>query len=264
MSRTVFPPPPAGCHRTVLLQCGLPRTGNRGGAEPCDLFFALAPRSHDHQGDSRRQEVGYAGGEDEEMWGSMGGGRVSEGKEGGEVSTTTAPNPPPPSEAQPPPNPPPRNESFLWSRPTKATTGHPPAQKAQTPHHHHHCTAYEGRPRPQTHQPPQDRHRNPPPPPTKTDTPKGAEKKDNRHGDPIVGTVVHVPYPNGAERGTIRGIRGRKYGAVWVEYPGGTTLYEVSRSLLFPTPEEAERHREQARGGGQEEGQTPHPHKRSV
>ena len=52
-----FPSPPlAGCHRTVLLQCGLPRTGHRGVAEPCDLFFALAPRSHDHQGDSRRNK----------------------------------------------------------------------------------------------------------------------------------------------------------------------------------------------------------------
>ena len=40
----------------------------------------------------------------------------------------------------------------------------------------------------------------------------------------------------------MRGVHGRKYGAVWVEYPGGTTLYEVSRSLLFPTLEEAERY----------------------
>ena len=34
-----------------------------------------------------------------------------------------------------------------------------------------------------------------------------------------------------------------------MEYPGGTTLYEVSRSLLFPTLEEAERYREEARAG---------------
>ena len=51
-------PPRAGCHRTVLLHCGLPRTGHRGVAEPCDLFFALAPRSHDHQGDSRPSHGG--------------------------------------------------------------------------------------------------------------------------------------------------------------------------------------------------------------
>ena len=91
----------------------------------------------------------------------------------------------------------------------------------------------------------------PSPHPTKTDTPKGAtaEKKDHPPGDPIVGTVAHVPYPTGVEKGTVRGIHGRKYGAVWVEYPGGTTLYEVSRHLLFPTPEEAERYQEEARSG---------------
>ena len=156
---------------------------------------------------------------------------------GGEATITTAPNPPPPQRSPTPPNPPPRNESFLSSRPTKATTGRSPGPKGPNPPHHHHRTAYQGRPRPQTHQPPQDRHHNPPPPPpTKTDNPKGAKKKDDRPEDPIFGTVVHVPYPKGVERGTVRGIHGRKYGAVWVEYPGGTTLYEVNRSLLFPTP----------------------------
>ena len=175
----------------------------------------------------------------------MGGGGVSKGEEGG----GRPPPPPqtPPSEAQPPPNPPPRNESFLFSRPTKATTGRSPGPKGPNPPHHHHRMAYEGCPRPQTQQPPQDRHNKPPPPPTKTDSPKGAEKKDDRPEDPIVGTVVHVPYPKGVERGTVRGIHGRKNGAVWMEYPGGTTLYEVNGSLLFPTPEEAERHWEEAR-----------------
>ena len=32
-----------------------------------------------------------------------------------------------------------------------------------------------------------------------------------------------------------------------MEYPGGTTLYEVARRHLFPTPEDAERYREEAR-----------------
>ena len=107
----------------------------------------------------------------------------------------------------------------------------------------------------------------PPPLPTKTDTPKGAtaEKKDDRPGDPIVGTVAHVPYPTGIEKGTVHG---RTYGAVWVEYPGGTTLYEVARHLLFPTPEEAERYQEEARSGKKkpkppaptsEETNLPHP-----
>ena len=53
----------------------------------------------------------------------------------------------------------------------------------------------------------------------------------------------------GVEKGTVRGIHGRKYGAVWVEYPGGTTLYEVSRSLLLPTLQEAQRYREEAHAG---------------
>ena len=97
--------------------------------------------------------------------------------------------------------------------------------------------------------PPKTATANPPPPPTKTDTPKGAEKKDDRPEDPIVGTVVHVPYHTGVGRGTVRGIHGRKYGAVLVESPGGTTLYEVARALLFPTLEEAERCREEARAG---------------
>ena len=36
----LFPlPPPAGGHRTVPLQCGLPRTGHRSVAEPCDWCF---------------------------------------------------------------------------------------------------------------------------------------------------------------------------------------------------------------------------------
>ena len=45
------------------------------------------------------------------------------------------------------------------------------------------------------------------------------------------------------------GIHGRKGGAVWAEYPGNTTLYEVAWHLLFPTPEEVERHWQCAQGG---------------
>ena len=66
---------------------------------------------------ARMQEVGYAGGEDEEMWGSMGGGGVSEGEEGGEGGGRPPPPPqtPPPSEAasQPPPTRPQETKVFL-------------------------------------------------------------------------------------------------------------------------------------------------------
>ena len=101
--------------------------------------------------------------------------------------------------------------------------------------------------------PPKTATANTPPPPTKTDTPKGggatAGKMDDRPDDLIVGTVPQVLYPTGVEKGTVRGVHGRKGGAIWVEYPGGTTLYEVARHLLFPAPEEAERYREEARLG---------------
>ena len=167
---------------------------------------------------------------------------------------------PPQSQAatQPPPTPFKETKVLLRVRVGERRRGHPPGQKAQTPRPHPHHTAYEGRRRPPTHRPPQDRHRPAPPPPppqTKTDTPKvgGAtgEKKDDRPDNPIVGTVAHVPYPTGVEKGTVRGVHGRKGGALWVEYLAGTTLYEVVRHLLFPTPEEAERFREQARSGKQ-------------
>ena len=76
---------------------------------------------------------------------------------------------------------------------------------------------------------------------------------------PIVGRVAHVPYPSGVEKGTGRGVHGRKGSAVWVEYPGSTTLYEVARHLLFPTPEEAERHRQNAQGGKRNPKTNPSP-----
>ena len=199
------------------------------------------------------------------MWGSMGGGGVSEGEEGGGGRCPPPPPQTPPKRSpSPPQNPPPTNESFLSSRPTKATMGRSPGLKGPTP----------PPPPPSPPPPPHGLRRsfpppNPPisprpppqplPPPTKTNTPKGAEKKDDRPGDPIIGTVVQELYPKGVERGTVRAIHGRKNGAVWVEYLGGTTLYEVSRSLLFPTPEEAERHREEAQAAGRKNAKPPTP-----
>ena len=185
--------------------------------------------------------------------GEHGRGRVSDGEDGGEEggpSTTTAPKPPP----KPSRNPTPLKETKvpLRVRVGERRRGDPPWQKAQTPRCNPQRTAYEGRRRPQTHQPPKTATAYPPSP-TKTHTPKvrgaTAEKKNNRPDDPIVGTVAHVPYSIGVERGTVRGVHGRKGGDVWVEYPGGTTLYEVARHLFFPTPKEAERYREDARSG---------------
>ena len=179
--------------------------------------------------------------------GEHGRGRGERGGRGGEASTTTPP--PPPSEAQSPQTRPQETKVFFQVVGRKRRRGDPPAQKAQTPPTTTTARPTKAVPAPKPTNPPKTATANLPAP-TKTDTSKGAEKKDDRPGDPIVGTVVHVPYPNGGERGTVRGIHRRKYGAVWVEYPGGTTLYEVSRSLLFPSPEEAERHREEARAAG--------------
>ena len=67
------------------------------------------------------------------MWGSMGGGGVSEGEEGGGGVHHHRPTPPPPKRSPTPPNPSPRNESFLSSRPTKATTGRSPGPKGRNP-----------------------------------------------------------------------------------------------------------------------------------
>ena len=44
----------------------------------------------------------------------------------------------------------------------------------------------------------------------------------------------------------------------------GTTLYEVARPLLFPTLEEAERHREEARGAGKKKAKPPPPQTKSL
>ena len=201
------------------------------------------------------QEVGYAGGEDEAMWGSIGGVGVSEGRRRGrrgDVHHHRPQNPPKPSRNPPPAQPPPRRrESFLLSRPTRLTTERSPGPRSPTPPSPppppHGLGRLSPPPNPQTPQKPPPS--TPPPPPAKTDTPKGAEKKDVCPEDPIVGTVFHVPYPTEIERGTVRGIHRRKYGAVWAEYPGGTTLCEVARPLLFPTLEEAERQREEAWAG---------------
>ena len=61
--------------------------------------------------------------------------------------------------------------------------------------------------------------------------------------------MAHVPYPGVAEKGTVRSVHGSKLGAVWVEYPGSTTLHEVAHDLLFPTPDATQEHREDARRG---------------
>ena len=49
--------------------------------------------------------------------------------------------------------------------------------------------------------------------------------------------------------GTVRGVHRNKGGVVWLEYLGSTTLYEVERHLLFPTPKAAQEHLTRVRKG---------------
>ena len=191
-------------------------------------------------------------------WGG-GGGRGERGGGGGGRLPPPPPQTPPPQAKPNPPQPAPKKRKFSFELSDQIDDGAIPRPKRPKPAP---TTTTAGPTKavlaPKPTNPPKTATTTPPPP-TKTDTPKGAEKKDDRPEDPIVGTVVHVPYPKGVEKGTVRGIHRRKYGAVWMEYPGGTTLYEVSRSLLFPTPEDAERHREEARAEGPKKTKPPTP-----
>ena len=164
---------------------------------------------------------------------------------------TTAPNPPKPSC-----NPTPLKKTFertvclqVWLGERRC--GDPLQQEAKPPHPTTTARPTKAVSALKPNNPPKTATAHPPPP-TKTDTPKAAEKKDYRPEDPIVGTVVHVLYATGIERGTVSGIHGRKYGAVRVDYPGGSTLDEVSRPLPFGTPEEAERYWDEAQSGKKE------------
>ena len=200
---------------------------------------------------ARMQEVGYAGGGgDKGMWGSMGGGGVSDGEEGGKggSSTTTSPNPPPSQAATQPPSPlaKKRKFSFEWSDESDdgaIPCGKKPKPPPRTPPPPARPT--KAVPAPKLTNPPRTATAHPPPPRPRPTPPRRRSVPAIR----LFGTVAHVPYSTGVQKGTVRGIHGRKYSAVWVEYPGGTTLCEVSRSLLFTTLEEAKRYREEARAG---------------
>ena len=98
----------------------------------------VAPRRFRPAEWARMQEVGYAGGEDEEMWGNMGGGGVSEGEGGEEGGGRRPPPPPRPPPPQAKPNPPPTRQTktkvlFRVVR-RKPRRGDPPTQKAKNPH----------------------------------------------------------------------------------------------------------------------------------
>ena len=145
------------------------------------------------------------------------------------MSTTTAPNPP---------QPPAKKRKFSFESSDKSDDGAIPRAKKPKPPPIPPARPTKAVPAPKPANPPKTAI---PPPPD--------QDRHPQDGRPSRRSVAHVPYSTGVEKGTVRGIHRRKYGAVWVEYPGGTTLHEVSHSLLFPTLEEAERYREEARAG---------------
>ena len=141
------------------------------------------------------------GGEDEGLWGSMGGGGVSDKEVRGSPPPPRPTPPPPPSQAAtpPPPTPPQKNVRKNGSPSSPAqrtTTRRSPVAKSPNPPSpppHHHRTAYEGRLRPQTHQPPQVRH--PPPPPDQDRHPQGCRKegRPSRGSDRLDGRPRTLP-----------------------------------------------------------------------
>ena len=160
--------------------------------------------------------------------GEHGWGRGERGGGGGEEeSTTTAPNPP---QAKPnPPRPAPKKRKCPFESSDESNDGAVPRPKRPNPPPPPHPTPPHGLRRPS----PPPNPTTPPRPPPQTPAhhqdrhPQGCREE----GRPSRGS----DHRDGRPR-TVRGIHGRKYGAVWVEYPGGTTLYEVNCSLLFPPP----------------------------
>ena len=162
------------------------------------------------------------------------------------------PRPGPPPNPNPPP-PPIRPTAGFISTPVRTqltVPSHMVAPKSQNPSTPH---PTQKPPHPlRAHTAPS---RPPPPPAPKPTTPTTQVGDDPE--DPIIGTVAHVPYPRGLEMGAVRGVHRNKGGVVWVQYPGNTTLYEVARGLLLPSPEEAETYQREARGGGGRRRQRP-------
>ena len=188
---------------------------------------------------------------------------MSDGEEGGGEGGLPPPTPQNPPQGKPQPNPPktPVRKRIFFELFDESDDGAIPRAKKPKPPAPPPPPARptKAMPAPKPANPPKTATAHPPTTTTKTHTPK----TDGRPADPIVGTVAHVTYPDRVEKGTVRGVHGRKYGAVWVEYPGDTTLYEVSRSLLFPTLEEAEQYREEGWASNKKP-KPPRPHKRRV
>ena len=209
---------------------------------------------------------GTQGGQDEEMWGSMGGGGVSEGEEGG-ASTTTAPNPPPPQVKPNPPQPAPKKRKiFFRVVRQKRRRGDPPAQKAQTPPPPTTTTARPTKavPAPKPTNPPKTLPQNPPPHDHQDRHPQGCREEgrpsrgsDRRDGRPRTlpqrGREGHRPwYPRAEVRCRLGGIPGRQHPLRGEPLPP------------LPHPQGGRAAPGRGPGGGPKKDQTPNPHKRNA
>ena len=196
---------------------------------------------------------------------------MSDGEEGGRGGRPSPPRQTPPqsqaaTQPPPPPNPPQRNVRKKGSPSSpgrERRRGDPPWQKAQTPRPHPHRTAYEGRRRPQTHQPPQDRH--PPPPPDQDRHPQGwgcngrEEGRPSRRSDRRDGRPRPLPH---------RGREGHRplcpWAEVWCRLGGIPGRHHPLRGGPAPPLPHARGGRAVPGRGpvGQEKAEASRPHKR--
>ena len=200
----------------------------------------------------------------------MGEGGVSEGEEGeGGVHHHRPKTPPPPSEAQPPPTRPQETKVFFRVVRRKRRRGDPPAQKARTPPPPPPTTTTarptKAVPAPKPTNPPKTATTNRPPPlPHQDRHPQGCreEGRPSRGSDrgdgrprtlPQRGREGHRPwYPRAEVRCCLGGIPGRHHPLRGEPLPP------------LPHPRGGRAAPGRGPGGGPKEGQTPHPHKRSV
>ena len=186
---------------------------------------------------------------------------MSEGEEGGRggASTTAAPKNPPKRSRMPTPSvPAPKKRKFSFESSDESDDGAIHRPKKPNPPPHHHSTAYEGGPRPQTHQPPQDRHRKTPPQHQdrhpqvcrKEGRPsRGSDRWDGRPHTLISrGREGHRPwYPRAGVRCRLGGIPGRHHPLRGEPLPA------------LPQPQGGRAAPGRGPGSEQEEGQTPIP-----
>ena len=194
-------------------------------------------------------EGGYIEGLDGDRWAEMG--RVGRGRGGGGKSTAPSTVTPPPPHATTNPKPQPPSQDHLQTQ--------NPSRPPQKTNHRVYFESSEdssdgaisrgGTKKQKTHHSTPKKKAIPAPKSTHTLKPLPPNPSPQR---PRWATLPRTQSPGpsptsptlgGGGIGIVRGVRRTKGGVVWVEYLGNTTLYEVARSLLCPSSEEAETYR---------------------